>query len=83
VAGGGYEVDVQIKALDRKGLLKDITTLIAQEDANVTDIQSENARATGRALLRLRLRVADYGQLSTLLGKLDALPGIEEARRSG
>ena len=83
VAGGGYEVDVQIKALDRKGLLKDITTLIAQEDANVTDIQSENARATGRALLRLRLRVADYGQLSTLLGKLDALPGVEEARRSG
>jgi GTP pyrophosphokinase len=83
VAGGGYEVDVQIKALDRKGLLKDITTLIAQEDANVTDIQSDNARGTGRALLRLRLRVADYGQLSTLLGKLDALPGVEEARRSG
>ena len=83
VAGGGYEVDVQIKALDRKGLLKDITTLIAQEDANVTDIQSDNARASGHALLRLRLRVADYGQLSTLLGKLDALPGVEEARRSG
>jgi GTP pyrophosphokinase len=83
VAGGGYEVDVQIKALDRKGLLKDITTLIAQEDANVTDIQSDNARVTGRAVLRLRLRVADYGQLSTLLGKLDALPGVEEARRSG
>ena len=81
VAGGGYEVDVQIKALDRKGLLKDITTLIAQEDANVTDIQSDNARASGRVLLRLR--VADYGQLSTLLGKLDALPGVEEARRSG
>ncbi len=83
VAGGGYEVDVQIRALDRKGLLKDITTLIAQEDANVTDIQSDNLRDSGRALLRLRLKVADYGQLSTLLGKLDALPGVEEARRSG
>ena len=83
VAGGGYEVDVQIRALDRKGLLKDITTLIAQEDANVTDIQSDNHHASGRALLRLRLKVSDYGQLSTLLGKLDALPGVEEARRSG
>ena len=83
VAGGGYEVDVQIRALDRKSLLKDITTLIAQEDANVTDIQSDNARGSGQVLLRLRLKVADYGQLSTLLGKLDALPGIEEARRSG
>ncbi len=83
VAGGGYEVDVQIRALDRRSLLKDITTLIAQEDANVTDIQSDNVRGSGQVLLRLRLKVADYGQLSTLLGKLDALPGIEEARRSG
>ncbi len=82
-AGGGYEVDVQIKALDRKWLLKDITTLIAQEDAHVTDIQSDNVHNSGRALLRLRLKVSDWGQLSTLLGKLDALPGVEEARRSG
>ncbi|MEP6907853.1 MAG: ACT domain-containing protein, partial [Pseudoxanthomonas sp.] len=83
VAGGGYEVDVQLRALDRKGLLKDITTLIAQQDANVTNIQSDNAHGSGRALLRLRLKVSDYGQLSTLLGKLEALPGVEEARRSG
>ena len=83
VAGGGYEVDVQLRGLDRKGLLKDITTLIAQQDAHVTDIQSDNVRGSGQVLLRLRLKVADYGQLSTLLGKLDALPGVEDARRSG
>lgn len=82
-AGGGYEVDVQITAIDRKWLLKDITTLIAQEDANVLDINSDNARDSGKARLRLRLKVADFGQLSTLLRKLDALPGVEEARRSG
>ncbi|MBP7598780.1 MAG: bifunctional (p)ppGpp synthetase/guanosine-3',5'-bis(diphosphate) 3'-pyrophosphohydrolase, partial [Pseudoxanthomonas sp.] len=40
-AGGGYEVDVQVTALDRKWLLKDITTLIAQEEANVLDINSQ------------------------------------------
>ena len=83
VAGGGYEVDVQIRALDRKGLLKDITTLIAQEDANVSNIQSDNLRGSGQAVLKLRLRVSDYGQLSTLLAKLEALPGVEDARRSG
>jgi GTP pyrophosphokinase len=83
VAGGGYEVDVQIVALDRKWLLKDITTLIAQEEAHVLDIQSDNVRNSGRAQLRLRLKVSDYGQLSTLLGKLDALPGVDRARRSG
>ena len=82
-AGGGYEVDVQVTAIDRKWLLKDITTLIAQEEANVLDINSQNNRASGRVHLRLRLKVADFGQLSTLLGKLDALPGVEDARRSG
>ena len=82
-AGGGYEVDVQVTALDRKWLLKDITTLIAQEEANVLDINSQGNRASGRVHLRLRLKVADFGQLSTLLGKLDALPGVEDARRSG
>ena len=83
VAGGGYEADVQVLAIDRKWLLKDVTNLIAQEDAHVLDIHSEALRDSGRIRLRLRLKVSDYGQLSTLLGKLDALPGVEEARRSG
>ena len=74
---------IRLATVIKKGLLKDITTLIAQEDANVTGIQSDNVRGSGQVVLRLRLRVADYGQLSTLLGKLDALPGVEEARRSG
>ena len=82
-AGGGYEVDVQITAADRKWPLKDITNLIAQADVYVLDIHSEALRDSGRARFRLRLRVADYGQLSMLLGKLDALPGVEEAVRQG
>ncbi|WMJ70211.1 bifunctional (p)ppGpp synthetase/guanosine-3',5'-bis(diphosphate) 3'-pyrophosphohydrolase [Stenotrophomonas sp. 24(2023)] len=82
-AGGGYEVDVVVNAVDRRWLLKDITNLIAQEDAYVLDIHSDNVRNSGRAHLRLRLKVSDYGQLSTLLGKLDALPGVSEARRLG
>ncbi|WP_353100120.1 RelA/SpoT family protein [Stenotrophomonas lactitubi] len=82
-AGGGYEVDVVVDAVDRRWLLKDITNLIAQEDAYVLDIHSDNVRNSGRAHLRLRLKVSDYGQLSNLLGKLDALPGVSEARRLG
>ncbi len=82
-AGGGYEVDVLVRAVDRRWLLKDITNLIAQEEAHVLEINSENVRDSGLAQLRLRLKVGDYGQLSTLLGKLDALPGVHEARRLG
>ena len=82
-AGSSYEVDVMVRAVDRRWLLKDITNLIAQEDAYVIEINSDNLRESGRVQLRLRLKVNDYGQLSTLLGKLDALPGVDEARRLG
>ncbi|WP_372018738.1 RelA/SpoT family protein [Pseudoxanthomonas sp. 10H] len=81
-AGGGYDVDVAVSGVDRKWLLKDVTTVIAQEDAHVADIRSD-VRPDGRVQLRMRLRVSDYGQLSTLLGKLDALPGVEHAQRMG
>ena len=82
-ASSGYEADIQVLAVDRRWLLKDITNLIAQADAYVLDINSDNVRDSGRAVLRLRLKVADYGQLSTLLGKIDALPGVDEVRRLG
>ena len=80
--GGGSEADVLVDAIDRKWLLKDLTNLIAQEDTHVLDIRSEAARGGGHVRFRLRLRVADYGQLSRLLGKLDGLPGVERVRRA-
>ena len=84
--GGSHEVDLLVDALDRKWLLKDLTNLIAQEDVHVLDIHSNRAGGNpargGLVRLRLRLRVADYGQLSRLLGKLEGVPGIERARRA-
>lgn len=81
LAGSGYEVDVEVLALDRKWLLKEVTNLIAQGNAHVLSIRSDVERNGARVRLRLRLRVADYGQLSTLLGKLSSLPGVEHAQR--
>ena len=80
-AGSGYEVDVEVLALDRKWLLKEATNLIAQANAHVVSIRSDTERNGAQERLRLRLRVADYGQLSTLLGKLSSLPGVEHAQR--
>ena len=81
-AGSGYEVDVEVLAIDRKWLLREVTNLIAQSNTHVTGIHSEQQRNGAWVRLRLRLRVADYGQLSSLLGKLAALPGVEQAHRS-
>jgi len=81
-SGGGYEADVLIAARDRRWLLKDITNVIAQAGAHVASIRSEHERDGLRVNLRLRLRVADYDQLSALLGRLDALAGVERTQRA-
>ncbi|TYT23081.1 bifunctional (p)ppGpp synthetase/guanosine-3',5'-bis(diphosphate) 3'-pyrophosphohydrolase [Luteimonas viscosa] len=78
--GGLHEATAVVDAVDRRHLLKDVSNLIAQEDAHVLAIHSEAGRH-GRMRLRLRLRVDGYEQLSRLLARLDGLPGVEQARR--
>ncbi|MFC5569819.1 RelA/SpoT family protein [Lysobacter yangpyeongensis] len=79
--GGGYEVDVEVLALDRRWLLKEVSNVIAQANAHVLSISSQLERSGAQVRLRARLRVNDYGQLSALLGKLSSLPGVEHAQR--
>ena len=81
-ARGGYEADVEVIAVDRKWLLKELTNVIAQANANVMSINSDHQPNGARVRIRLRLRVSDFGQLSTLLGRLSGLAGVEEARRT-
>jgi len=78
-----YEVGVQIHAYDRKWLLKDLTNVLAQSDVAIVAIQSSVDSARGLADIRVTLRVGDYGTLSQLLGRLDAVPGVQDARRLG
>ena len=79
---GKYEVAILIRAYDRKWLLKDLTNLIAQANVHIAGV---NTLSQGGATteLKMNLKVSDFDQLSTLLGKLDAVPGVIEARRSG
>lgn len=79
--GGGHTANVVVDAVDRRWLLKDLTNLIAQDDAHVLSIQSEGLEGS-RVRLRLRLRVRDHEQLSRLLGRIDSLPGVETVRRA-
>ncbi len=81
-AGGAHEAEALVDGVDRRHLLKDLTNLIAQEDAHVLAIRSEGTRGVGRIRLRLHLRVQDHGQFARLLGKLEAVPGIERVRRA-
>ncbi len=76
-----YEVDVSVRALDRKGLLKDVSSIFASADADVLKASSDVDSADRIALMRFTLRVTDFAQLSGILGKVSALPNVLEAKR--
>ncbi|HTA64273.1 MAG TPA: ACT domain-containing protein, partial [Xanthomonadaceae bacterium] len=81
--GASYSVDVQVRGIDRKGLLKDLANLIAQHGVHVLAINSRLEEARGLAEIRFTLKVKDFDQLGQLLGRLNAVPGVDDARRLG
>jgi len=78
-----YEVNIVVRAYDRKWLLKDITNIIAQAEVNILGVNSRTDEVRGLAEIGFALKVSDYEQLSELLGKIDAVPGVQDARRLG
>jgi len=79
--GGGHEASVIIDVIDRRHLLKDLTTLFAQEDVHVLSIRSEQGPLS-RQRIFVRLRLGGYEQFARLMGKIDSLPGVEQTRRA-
>lgn len=78
-----YLVNVLVRAYDRKWLLKDITNIIGQNEVQIQGVDSKIDSSHGMAEINFHLKVNDFEQLSDLLGRLNAVPGIQDARRLG
>ena len=74
-----YPVPVRIKAYDRSGLMKDISTLITDEGVNMASINVETSH--NLAIFDLTLEVHDIAELSKILDRLENLPNVIEAKR--
>mgnify|MGYP001007228932 CR=1 FL=1 len=71
---GNLEPTIEPRATDNIAQMIDIIEKLIARD---------HAYNAGGEVLFDTHSMSDYGQLSTLLGKLDALPGVSEARRLG
>jgi GTP pyrophosphokinase len=77
----GYEVNIRVRAWDRKGLLKDVSAAITHADISVLAASTRTDPATGEADLSFAIRVDDFGQLSALLHRIQSLPNVIEVKR--
>jgi GTP pyrophosphokinase len=74
-----YPVDIRIIAYDRDGLLRDVSTVIAEEGINMKQVQVDVLK--NQATFDLTLEVGNISQLSRVLTVLENLPNVMEARR--
>jgi len=81
--GEVYPVDVRIEALDRPGLLRDVTAVLANEKINVLALNTRSHTSTQRANMSFTLEIGDMAQLGRVLTKISALPNVLQVRRHG
>lgn len=74
-----YPVSVQMKAYDRDGLLKDVSTLIADEGINLGQVKALVNQNI--AVLDLILEVREVDELTRILTRLEALPNVLQVHR--
>ncbi len=75
-----FFVWIQVEALDRAGLLKDVTTVLSDYGANI----HASSSVTGRdriALLRYEVELSDRDSLDTLLNGLRTVDAVYDAYR--
>ncbi len=76
-----YPVDIRVIASDRKGLLRDISTVMANEEVAVIGVNTRSDPRTDRASMRFTAEVTSMGQLSRILEKIAQLPDVLEVSR--
>jgi GTP pyrophosphokinase len=74
-----FSVPVEIVAYDREGLMRDISTVIADEKVNMASVQV--ATRQNIATFDLTMEFADLQQLARVLTRIECIPSVVEARR--
>ena len=76
-----YPVSVRIRAFDREGIVKDVSSIISDEKINITDWDVKTTKDRTQAVLDVVMEVKDITQLSRVLTKIEKLPNIRDAIR--
>ena len=76
-----FLVDIHVHANDRKGLLRDISSVFANAEIDVLGVNTQSDRRNERASMRFTAEVADMAQLSRVIDRLAQIPDVIDVRR--
>ena len=76
-----YHVMIRVLASDRNGLLRDITTVLANEKISVTGVSSRSDNKRQTATMDLEIQLNNVEMLSKILARLSALEDVIDVKR--
>ncbi|TWG80371.1 GTP pyrophosphokinase [Cupriavidus gilardii J11] len=74
-----YPVDIHVEAVDRQGLLRDISEVLSREKINVTGVKTLSSKGVAR--MSFTAEVAEATQLQRAMGLIEEVSGVLQARR--
>ena len=78
---GAYPVDLTLHAFDRSGLIRDITSVLADDHANVIDLKSHTDKKSMQVVMDISIEISDLPTLSTAITRLEQIPNVVSVRR--
>ena len=78
-----YSVVISLQALDRRGLLRDISGLMTDEKISIDRMSTASDHARGTADMDITVRVPHLEALRKVMDRLSALPDVLSVRRRG
>jgi GTP pyrophosphokinase len=77
-----YPVGLVLSAADRRGLLRDISSALADADGNVLGSDTETDPANDVAHMRFTVEVIDATHLERIIARLKQLPDVLSVERA-
>jgi GTP pyrophosphokinase len=75
-------VELAISAYDRRGLVRDVSDVLAVERLSIDAMTTTTDRKRGTAQVHVQVAVHDLEQLARVLRRLSAVPNVIHARRA-
>jgi GTP pyrophosphokinase len=76
-----YTVDLTLRAYDRTGLIRDISTVLADESASVVDMSSHTDRKAMQTIMDISIEISDLPTLSTAISRLEQIRNVISVKR--
>jgi len=76
-----FPVEVNVRAHDRRGLVRDISAVLADSKINIHAMNTVTHEREGIANMDLKITVHDLQELSRVLARIQGLSNVLSARR--